>query len=65
MKRLWLLFAQTATVLLAAYFVVGTLQPQWLGRSATGTSTVTLIQAPTPAPDAVPAGSFRMAALKA
>ena len=32
MKRLWLLLAQTVTVLLAAYFVVATLKPQWLGR---------------------------------
>ncbi len=30
MKRLWLLFAQAVTVLLAAYFVVATLQPSWL-----------------------------------
>ena len=33
MKRLWLLFAQTATVLLAAYFVVATLKPEWLDRA--------------------------------
>jgi len=32
MKRLWLLFAQTVTVLVAVLFVVATLQPQWLGR---------------------------------
>jgi serine protease DegQ len=31
MKRLWLLFSQTTTVLLAAYFVVATLKPQWIG----------------------------------
>jgi Do/DeqQ family serine protease len=30
MKRLWLLFAQTVTVLLAAWFVVATLKPGWL-----------------------------------
>ena len=30
MKRLWLLFSQTATVLLAAYFVVMTMKPDWL-----------------------------------
>jgi serine protease DegQ len=30
MKRLWLLFSQTVTVLVAAYFVVATLQPDWL-----------------------------------
>ena len=34
MKRTWLLFAQAVTVLLAAYFVVATLKPEWLGRRA-------------------------------
>ncbi|WP_101047724.1 S1C family serine protease [Macromonas nakdongensis] len=32
MKRYWLLFSQTITVLLAAWFVVATLKPQWLNR---------------------------------
>ena len=35
MKRLWLLFSQSVTVLVAAYFVVATLQPEWLGRGTT------------------------------
>ena len=35
MKRTWLLFAQAVTVLLAAYFVVATLKPEWLGRRTT------------------------------
>jgi|TARA_B110000977_G_scaffold64975_1_gene88550 Do/DeqQ family serine protease len=30
MKRIWILFSQTTTVLLAAYFVVLTLKPQWV-----------------------------------
>ncbi|MGA1083641.1 MAG: hypothetical protein ACO3TO_05450, partial [Burkholderiaceae bacterium] len=30
-KRLWLLFAQITTVLLASIFVVATLKPHWLG----------------------------------
>lgn len=30
MKRLWLIFAQAVTVILAALFVVATLKPQWL-----------------------------------
>lgn len=30
MRRYWLLFSQTVTVVLAVYFVVATLQPQWL-----------------------------------
>jgi serine protease DegQ len=32
MKRLWLVFAQSVTVLLAAFFVVATLKPEWLNR---------------------------------
>ena len=32
MRRLWLIFAQATTVVLAALFVVGTLKPQWLTR---------------------------------
>ena len=30
-KRLWLLFAQTVTVILAGYFVISTLKPNWVG----------------------------------
>jgi len=65
MKRLWLLFSQTATVLLAAYFVVATLKPQWLGRSPSLTGAVALIEAPAPEPGEIPVGSFRLAAQKA
>jgi serine protease DegQ len=32
MRRLWLIFAQTATVSLALLFVVSTLKPEWLGK---------------------------------
>ena len=68
MKRLWLLFAQSVTVLVAAYFVVATLQPSWLHRSASLSSTsagIALIEAP-PANMAQPAvGSFSAAARKA
>ena len=69
MKRLWLLFSQTVTVLVAAYFVVATLQPGWLGhgtvRSGAG---IALIEAPanTSATGQQPAaGSFSAAARKA
>jgi len=65
MKRLWLLFAQTTTVLLAAYFVVGTLKPDWLGKPVAGASAVTVIEAPASTAQSVPPGSFRQAALKA
>jgi serine protease DegQ len=66
MKRLWLLFAQTATILLAAYFVVATLKPQWLGQRPSLSEVVALIQAPaTPPGAAPPADSLRVAAQKA
>jgi len=65
MKRLWLLFAQTATVLLAGYFVVGTLKPEWLGKSVPGLAAVGFLEAPVKSPGSVPPGSFRLAAQKA
>jgi serine protease DegQ len=65
MKRLWLLFAQTATVLLAGYFVVATLKPEWLGRPVQGFAAVGFLEAPTASPGNVPPGSFRLAAQKA
>ena len=66
MKRTWLLFSQTVTVLVAAYFVVATLQPQWLNRRAT-IGGVSVIEAPAsslprPAGSAGPIGSFAAAA---
>jgi Do/DeqQ family serine protease len=65
MKRLWLLFSQTTTIVLAAYFVVATLKPQWIGHSPSVAGAVALIEA-APAPvEATPAGSFRSAAQKA
>jgi serine protease DegQ len=65
MKRLWLVFSQSATVLLAAYFVVATLKPDWLGRGSAGTTAVRVVEAPALPPGAVPAGSLRQAAQKA
>jgi Do/DeqQ family serine protease len=46
MKRLWLLFAQTATVLLAAYFVVLTLKPAWLQKPIGLASVVPVLTSP-------------------
>lgn len=67
LKRLWLLFAQLVTVLLAVYFVVAAVRPDWLhGRpepvrvGGPGKS-VPMLQAP----PAVPGGSYRDAAAKA
>jgi len=66
MKRIWLLFSQAVTVFVAAYFVVATLQPNWLGRGATRSGAgIALIEAPA-APASQPAvGSFSGAARKA
>ena len=66
MKRTWLLFSQTVTVLVAAYFVVATLQPQWLNKR-TSLSGVSVIEAPAGSlPRAIgsasPMGSFAPAA---
>ncbi|MBL8338401.1 MAG: trypsin-like peptidase domain-containing protein [Rhodoferax sp.] len=65
MKRLWLLFSQTATVLLAAYFVVATLKPEWIGQGGIGRGSIAVIEAPAPAAGSIPAGSLRQAAQKA
>jgi Do/DeqQ family serine protease len=66
MKRTWLLFAQAVTVLLAAYFVVATLKPEWLNRRTSLAGVVSVIEAPggtAPAPAAP--GSLSSAAKKA
>jgi serine protease DegQ len=65
MKRSWLLFSQTVTVLLAVWFVVVTLKPEWLQgvqRSANG---ITVLQASTPDAGARSASSLSGAAQKA
>ena len=46
MKRLWLLFSQSVTVLLAAYFVVGVMKPEWLNKRPTLSGAVSVIEAP-------------------
>ncbi|GGY93249.1 Do family serine endopeptidase [Pseudoduganella plicata] len=67
MRRLWLLFAQTVTVVLALYFVYSAVQPGWHGRPGTlqqlGTPSqpaIATVAAPAPTP-----GSFRSAAGRA
>ncbi|RZL43094.1 MAG: Do family serine endopeptidase [Variovorax sp.] len=65
MKRTWLLFAQTVTVLLAAYFVVATLRPEWLNRRTSLGGMVPVIEAPATAPNTIAAGSLSAAAKKA
>ena len=72
MKRFWLFFSQSVTVLLAALFIITTLKPAWLGNSAgwLGSSKaqvagITVTEAPAPIAGASPVGSFRAAAQKA
>ncbi|WP_295855756.1 trypsin-like peptidase domain-containing protein [uncultured Xylophilus sp.] len=65
MKRTWLLFSQTVTVVLAAYFVVAVLKPDWVGRPSFRGGVVSLLEAPS-TPAAVPEpGSLSGAAKKA
>ena len=63
MKRTWLLFSQTVTVLVAVYFVAATLKPEWVhrGRAVAG---ISVIEAPssTAPRGATKAGSFSAAA---
>ena len=51
LRQLWLIFAQTATVCLAAWFVVLTLAPEWLAR-APAPPTAASVPAAAPAPPA-------------
>ncbi len=65
MKRLWLIFAQTVTISVAALFVVQTLKPEWLAwRQPTinGQPQVVAIQQAAPGPDGRKVASFADAA---
>jgi len=66
MKRIWLLFSQSVTVVLAAYFVVSTLKPDWIpshSRSLGGV--VSVLEAPRSERPVAPAGSLSAAAKRA
>jgi serine protease DegQ len=63
MKRFWLLFSQTVTVLLAAYFVVLTLKPQWLQPGAL--RAISLVEAPAASSSSSPASPASGLALAA
>ncbi len=66
MKRIWLLFAQAVTVLLAAFFVVSTLKPEWVNRRTTSLGgVVSVIEAPAGALSRIAPGSLSAAAKKA
>lgn len=70
MRRLWLLFAQTATIGLAIWFIVVTLKPDWATKVGDGSnrargisSSVAVLEAPSNASPAQ--GSYRDAAKRA
>ena len=63
MKRQWLLFSQVVTVLVAIWFVLVTLKPEWVNsRSSMAASGVTLIEAAPNASGATMPGSYSPAA---
>ena len=65
MKRLWLLFAQTVTVLVAVWFVLITLKPEWVQRPSWNTDLQVFEVAPGTISPTVSAGSLSYAAKKA
>jgi len=65
MKRYWLFFSQCVTVLLAAWFVVATLKPEWLRNAQRSADGMTLLQAPAGSLLNRPAGSLSAPAQKA
>jgi len=62
MKRLWLVFSQSVTVLLAAYFVVATLKPEWLNRKPSLATIVPVLEAPANPSGRAPVQGFSAAA---
>ena len=63
MKRYWLFFSQWVTVLLAAWFVVATLKPEWIRSAQRSADGMTLLQAPAGSLLNRPAGSLSGPAL--
>ncbi len=66
LKRLWLIFAQAVTVVLAAVFVISTLKPQWLQpsgwREAPVAATASQIALPPAPPASVQRAGYALAA---
>ncbi len=61
MKRYWLLFSQSVTLLLAAWFVVSTLRPDWLAQRPATSAVVPVLESSAPAAAAAASG-YRAAA---
>jgi len=67
MVRLWLIFAQAATVAVAVLFVISTFRPEWLPSHAPASGVAVVQQAPSsgPLPNAVRIGSYHDAVKRA
>lgn len=65
MRKLWLTFSQTATIALAAVFVITTLRPELLPWTRRGEAVVTLQESASTPPPAATAWSLSAAAAKA
>jgi Do/DeqQ family serine protease len=65
MRRLWLLFSQTVTVLLAIWFVLITLKPEWLQRNQQWNPDLHVFEAPAAVSSSPSTGSLSPAAKKA
>ncbi len=65
MNRLWLIFAQTVTICVAALFVVQTLKPEWLGRSAVTLPAIATLREAQPVAEGRAPGSHADAAKRA
>ncbi len=65
MRKLWLTFAQTATIALAALFVLTTLKPEWLPQRAQAPQVVQLTQSTQASLAATRAGSYSDAVRRA
>jgi serine protease DegQ len=65
MKRHWLLFSQVVTVLVAVWFVLVTLKPEWVNRRPASAGNVTLFETATGASGEAMPGSLSPAAKRA
>ena len=65
MRRLWLTFAQTATIAVAVLFVLTTLKPEWLPSRSQGPKVVEFTQSTPASLTAARASSYRDAVRKA
>src|SRR3970040_583452 len=65
MRKLWLTFAQTATIALAVLFVLTTLKPEWLPQRAQGPQVVELTQSTQTSVAATRVGAYSEAVRRA